>query len=84
MVELHLGDCLDVMKGFQEITLSRFKNLPFIISDSRLEQKKIAMPFLVEYTRKAKTSGKVRTYKKEISMFPSHCPFCGKEYEDKE
>ena len=67
--------------GFQKITSSRFKHLPFLILDSKVSQK-IAMPFIVEYERKAKTSGKVRTYKKETNIFPSFCPFCGVKYDE--
>ena len=70
--------------GFQKITSSRFKNLPFLVEGDQLTQRKIAMPFMVEYTRQAKGSGNIRSYKKDISMFPSHCPFCGKEYEETE
>jgi len=66
--------------GFQKIEDAYFTNSVFVMSNNKLTTAPIIIPFKVEYTRKAKTSGKVRTYKKETNIRPSFCPFCGEEY----
>lgn len=66
--------------GFQKIEDSYFKNRVYTLSDNGLNTSPILLPFKVEYTRKAKRPGNVRTYKKEISILTSFCPFCGHEY----
>ena len=72
--------------GFIEVTGYGFKNKPFLVfrgGDPNIQIKTpIALEFQVKYKRKAKTTGNVREYKKEVSFFPSFCSFCGKEYEE--
>ena len=67
--------------GFQEIKDSYFANKVYVLTDNSLNIAPIMLPYKIEYTRKAKSSGKVRTYKKEINIRPSFCPFCGVKYE---
>jgi len=66
--------------GFQKIEDSYFTHKVFGLFDSGLGRAPIMIPFKVEYSRKAK-NGIVRTYKKEITVHPLFCPFCGCEYE---
>lgn len=77
----HVKKEIETEPGFQKIEASYFSNRVFVIAESGLTSAPIIIPFKVEYTRKAKTSGKVRTYKKETSIRPSFCPFCGQEYD---
>ena len=79
-VEKHILKEIKREIGFQDVTASYFENVPFLIVGSTIEQRKIALPFIVEYQRKGKKSGKVRTYKKNTTVFPTYCPFCGEEY----
>jgi len=69
--------------GFIDITSSQFDNEPLYFSGNDGSKSPIFIPFTVEYERKAKKSGNVRTYKSRVNYFPSFCPSCGEEY-DKE
>lgn len=71
--------------GFQELKDYKFVNSPWLVLDQDLNLRKTApfyMPFEIKYTRKAKTTGNVREYKKSINFFPSHCPVCGEKYDN--
>lgn len=70
--------------GYQGIKESGFINVPFLVFDDEMKKKKVApffMPYQVKYTRKSKKSGNIREYKKECSLFPTHCPLCGEKYD---
>ncbi|MEJ2043666.1 MAG: hypothetical protein P8X74_03785 [Reinekea sp.] len=88
--ELLKEKCLESVKdqvGFQDLTDSGFVNSPCLVLDSDMNQRKTApfyMPFEIKYTRKAKTTGNVREYKKTIDFFPSHCPICGEKYNEED
>jgi hypothetical protein len=66
--------------GFQKINNSFFTNQTFVIASSGVSTAPIIIPFTVEYTRRAKTSGNVRGYKKSTFIKPAFCPFCGQAY----
>ena len=65
--------------GFTGITHSGFENeVLLMLGDG--PKVPIVIPFEVEYQRVAKTSGKLRNYKKKVNYFPSFCPSCGEKY----
>ena len=66
--------------GFQEITDAYFTNAILMMADPESPRPPFTIPFEVHYTRKGKTSGNVRPYKKKINFMPSHCPVCGEKY----
>lgn len=86
MSDLLKEKCIEKVKdehGFQDVKDFGFVNSPWLVLDSDLNLRKTApffMPFEITYTRKAKTTGNVREYKKKIDFFPSHCPICGEKY----
>ena len=69
---------------FQKVESSDFVNKIWLLLNDDLAQSKskapITIPFEVKYTRKAKSSGTIREYKKQISLIPSYCSICGEGY----
>ena len=66
--------------GFLHVENSGFKHEPFYLEENKGDKAPFFLPFVVEYERKSKKSGKVRSYKKTVNFFPSHCPVCGEKY----
>lgn len=75
----HLEDKVRSETGFQKVERGGFNHGIFLLLDSD-SKAPFSIPFTLEYTRKAKSSGNVRTYKEETMVLPTFCPFCGKPY----
>ena len=67
--------------GYQGITSAHFTNEILMMADPKSPKPPFTIPFQVEYTRKGKKSGNIRSYKKKINFMPSHCPVCGEKYD---
>ncbi len=79
----HVVKEIEKEPGYQGVNDAYFTNQTLVLSKNGLTHAPIWVPFTVKYTRKAK-NGNVREYKRETSIRPSFCPFCGKEYGKKE
>jgi hypothetical protein len=77
----HIKEKIEKEPGFQKIEDSYFTNRVYCFSKEGQCTSPIIIPFMVEYTRKAKGSGNIRTYKHKTSIKPSFCPFCGIAYD---
>ena len=56
--------------GFVGITSSGFENEVLLMTGNG-SKVPIVIPFIVEYQRKSKVSGNIKTYKKKVNYFPS-------------
>ena len=72
---------LEKEPGFVKITESGFVNEIYVNMNSDKPKIPILLPFEIDYERRAKKSGNIRTYKKKISCIPSFCPICGGKYD---
>jgi hypothetical protein len=79
----HLEDKVKTSPGFEEVKSGNFDNGIFLLMDSD-SKAPVSLPFTLEYTRRAKSSGNVRTYKETTQVLPTHCPFCGKPFNDED
>lgn len=68
--------------GFRKVVRSYFENQSFLIKESGyIDSVPFCLPFIVEYERKAKSTGKVRIYKESVKFIPPYCPICGEQYD---
>ncbi|MCK5607800.1 hypothetical protein KAR91_38310 [Candidatus Pacearchaeota archaeon] len=72
---------LEKTTGFVGIVQSGFVNEIYVDMDSSTTKVPLLIPFEIEYERRAKSSGNIRTCTKKISFIPSFCPICGEKYD---
>ena len=69
--------------GFKGMTSSYFTNEVLLYADGAVRAP-FVIPFIAEYKRESKKSGKIRDYKEKMNFIPAFCPVCGVNYAKEE